>query len=209
MDTVVPQKTGRLLGCPQCDLLVRRQPVNSRYDICCPRCGALLIKGCDDGITKALALSLSGILLFIPASTLPLLELNILGQSSHCTMIRGTTQMYQDGDPWMASLVLFCSLLAPLCILGLLLFITLSLKLWHRSRFLAPSLKLYQNLAEWVMLDVYLIGILIAFIKMKDFGDILSGIGLYCFIGMMGTTTLAMLTFSTHQAWHLIEEMKR
>jgi paraquat-inducible protein A len=183
--------------------------MSRRYDLCCPRCGALLIKGCDDGITRALALSLSGLLLFIPASALPLLELNILGQSSHCTMIRGAAQMYQAGDPWMASLVLFCSLLAPLCILGLLLFITLTLTLGQRSRLLVPALKLYQTLAEWVMLDVYLIGILISFIKMKDFGDILSGMGLYCFIGVMATTTLSMLAFSTHQAWHLIEEMKR
>ncbi|GAB6093936.1 paraquat-inducible protein A [Desulfatiferula olefinivorans] len=206
MDTRFPPHAESLLGCPQCDLLVRRHPVNRRYDSCCPRCGALLFKGCEDGITRALALSLSGLLLFVPAGGLPLLELNIMGQSGRCTMIRAVFQIYRNGDPWTAGLVLLCSLMAPLGILSLLCAVTLLLKLGRIRPLIVPLLRLYQGLSEWVMLDVYLIGILIAFIKMKDFGDLVPGTGLYCFIGVMAATTLAMTAFSTHKAWDMIGE---
>ena len=56
------------------------------------------------------------------------------------------------------------------------------------------------------MLDVYMLGILIALIKMEDYGYIFSGPGLYCFVGTLILANLAMLSFDTGLAWDTLEE---
>lgn len=205
MGIPLPIKQETLVGCPYCDLLIKHRASNQGFDACCPRCGALLIKASTDSLNRTLALSISGIIIFFPACFLPLLELNIFGYTGSCTMIKGVLQMIKTGYWWMSGLVLFCSILAPIFIQFLLFIITCSLILGLRPAILVQALKLYQTLTEWAMLDVYMLGILIAFIKMKDFGDLFSGPGLYCFIGLLGMTTLSMLSFDKGLAWTLLE----
>ncbi|MBU1171756.1 MAG: paraquat-inducible protein A [Proteobacteria bacterium] len=158
-----------------------------------------------DSINRTLALSISGLILFIPACFLPLLELNIYGHTGSCTMIKGVLQMMKSGYWWMSCLVLFCSILVPFFIQMLLFGLSLALKLGAWPSLLVRPLKLYQSLTEWAMLDVYMLGILIALIKMEDYGDIFPGPGLYCFIGLLVLATLSILSFDAGLAWSLIE----
>lgn len=106
----------------------------------------------------------------------------------------------------MAILVLLCSIIIPLCILFLLSYMSLMVIMKHQPDFLRKALILYRHLLEWCMLDVYMLGILIALIKMKDFGYIFSGPGLYCFVGVLILTNLAMLSFDPGTAWDALEE---
>lgn len=195
----------KLIGCPHCDLLIKKNSVQEGYNICCPRCGSVLIKSCANSINRTLALSITGLLLFYPACFLPVLTLEIFGQSGHCTMIKGVLQMFSSGFWWMSFLVLFCSVIVPFTALLLLMIITFLVKIGQYSPTLRKTLKLYQMLHEWAMLDVYLIGILIAFIKMNDFGDISTGPGLLCFIGLLFMVIMASITFDSNLIWNRIE----
>ena len=194
-----------LVGCPYCDLLIQAKPLRKGYNLFCPRCDAVLLKSSKDSINRTLALSISGIILFFPACFLPLLKLNILGYSGYCTMLKGVVQMYRNGYWWMTFLVLFCSVLVPFVTLFLLFGISLSAKMEKFPPILKNALKLHHALSKWTMLDVYMIGILIAYIKMKDYGDILAGIGLYCFAGLLCVATLTMLSFDSHLIWNMFE----
>lgn len=196
---------GTLIGCPDCDLLITYQPAHDQYDARCPRCHALLLKAGGSSFNRTLALSISGLCLFLPACFLPLMRLNVIGHQGDCTMIEGVTHMINDGYVCMALLVLFCSILVPFLVQVLLLGITLLIKSGRFRKILVPGLKLYQHLTEWTMLDVYMLGILIALVKLKDYGDLFSGPGLYCFIGLMLIVTLSMLSFDTARAWDMLE----
>lgn len=198
-------KKESLFGCPDCDLLVKREHSEKNQDARCPRCGALLSRAHNNSINRTFALSLSGLFLFLPACLLPLLSLNILGHSGHCTMLKGVLQMKANGYVWMSFLVLFCSVVVPVIVLGLLAMITGCIKMGFFPAYLVTALKMYQKLSEWTMLDVYMISILIALIKMKDFGDIFSGPGLYCFAALLGMSNLAMVAFEPGLIWELIE----
>lgn len=198
-------RQGTLIGCPDCDLLISYQPNHNHYDARCPRCQALLVKAGDNSFKRTRALSFSGICLFVPACFLPLMKLNMFGYEGTCTMVKGVTQMIKDGYLCMAMLVLFCSILVPLFIQILLLGITLLIRSRRFRKILIPALKIYQRLTEWAMLDVYMLGILIALVKMQDYGDLFSGPGLYCFIGVMLFVTLSMLSFDTARAWDMLE----
>lgn len=169
--------------------------------VSCPRCGAVLHISRFNSMERTLALSLTGLLLFIPANTLPILTFELLGQSNTNTMINGIMQLAQGGYWWMSMLVAFCSILAPLIKLLLLLFISVGSLRAASTRGMAAALKAYHRLDEWGMFDVYMLGILIAFIKMQDMGGLIPGMGLFCFVGLLVVAAACSSVFDPHQAW--------
>jgi len=190
-----------ITACHECDLLLREKNIIRQWKTCCPRCGAVLRISCVNSMERTLALSITGLLLVIPANILPILTLELLGQSNTNTMINGIYQMAMGGYWWMSILVCFCSILAPIIKLLMLSFVSAgSLYGWPPSG-IAKALKVYQNLDEWGMFDVYMLGILISFIKMKDMGTLIPGFGLATFVALLLVATVSSTVFDKGLVW--------
>lgn len=190
-----------LTACHECDALLQDRKLSTRRKASCPRCGAVLHISRSNSMERTLALSLTGLLLFLPANLLPILTLELLGQSNTSTMLNGIYQILTGGYWWMALLVCFCSIVAPLFKLVALAYVSASC-LFHWPRALAVKLlKLYQHLDEWGMFDVYVLGILISFIKMKDLGTLTPGLGLFCFVSLLLVATAISSVFDQQLAW--------
>lgn len=194
----------QVIACHDCDLLMHDHRGEPNRKASCPRCGAILHITKINSVDRTLALSLTGLLLFIPANILPLLTLEVLGQANSSTIVNGVLQMFAEGYWWMSVLVAFCSIIAPLCKLLMLFYLSLSLKLKNVTPQYIMSLKLYQWLDEWGMFDVYMLGLLVSFIKLKDLGNLDPGPGLWCFIGLMFIATASSSVFDKHAAWSAV-----
>jgi len=194
-----------LVGCHDCDLLLEDTASLERRIAFCPRCGAVLDITKTNSLERTLALSVTGILLFIPANLLPMLTLEMLGQSNSSTMLSGIYKMTLGGYWWMSLLVGFCSILAPLLKLLALMFVSAGcLFEWNKAN-LRQALKLYQRLNEWGMFDVYMLGLLVAFIKMNDLGGLVPGVGLFCFTSLLVVATACGSVFDSRLAWRLLD----
>ncbi len=200
------QNSEGLIGCPDCDLLILKTHPVKGFSLACPRCGAQILRLKTDSMDRTLAFSLSGLFLFFPACFLPLLNFSVLGFSGRCTMVKAVIQMFSSGYWWMGFLVLFCSILAPFLVLTILFAISFSVRAGKNKRFVVKALKMYHHLSEWAMLDVYLIGILVSLIKMRDYGEVISGLGLYSFIGLLAMVIFSMICFDIQKAWDVMEK---
>ncbi len=140
-----------LHACPECDLLVKTPYLKEGAKALCPRCKKVVATSMDKSMDPSLALSLTGIFLFVPANILPVMSLEILGLSNSNTMILGVEQLFKGGYWWMAFLVMFCSIIAPLIILCLNLFNIVCLKMKWAKDWVCASLKLHHHLLEWGM----------------------------------------------------------
>jgi paraquat-inducible protein A len=56
------------------------------------------------------------------------------------------------------------------------------------------------------MLEVFMLGITVAAIKLRDMGDLHPGTGLYCFIAVLSVSILQTLNLDTRLFWNLIEK---
>ncbi|WP_428820131.1 paraquat-inducible protein A [Microbulbifer sp. MCCC 1A16149] len=188
-------------ACHQCDLLLTRAhaPVGQR--LICPRCGAALHRNMERSVAHTAALSLTGLLLFIPTATLPLLEFSLFSFGAENTLMNGVQSLFAEGYYWLASLVLFCSVLAPLGKFLLLAFISWGSAWASMARPVARALRWYHHLQEWGMLDVYMLGILVALVKMSDLGKMSVEPGLYCFVAMMVVSSAATVSFDAETVW--------
>ena len=197
-----------IIACHDCDLLLHDQCIEANRTAHCPRCDAVLHISRSNSLQRTLALSLAGLLLFIPAMTLPILSFEVLGQGSSSTMLNGIVTMLAEGYWWMSILVLFCSVLAPL--LKMLLLLTLSagsLFDWSLG-LLIRCQKLYRHLDEWGMFDVYMLGIIVSFVKMQAYGLLLPGIGLWCFAALLVIAAASSSVYDSHLVWAKITTRK-
>ncbi len=198
-------KVSHWLACEHCDALLRTRDVGNAQAANCPICHSTIFEHKEDSISRTLVLSLTGLFLYLPANLLPVMTLEILGQKNSNSMVNGVQQLFEQGFWWMAFLVLMCSVIMPLFELSLLFFITLSVRLGWRTRALVTALKCEHISSEWCMLEVYMLGILVAYIKMSDLGEIIIGPAMLLFILLLITTIVALWAFDRHAVWQFLE----
>jgi paraquat-inducible protein A len=59
------------------------------------------------------------------------------------------------------------------------------------------------------MLEVYALGIIVAYVKLIDLANVIPELGLYCFVGMLFIATFISITMDEEKFWELIEEQQR
>jgi len=197
-------KLDKLTACPDCDLLVEQVEIVSNQQAHCPRCNATLYQGKSNSVTKTLVVSGSGLLMVIPAYTLPIMEMKILGLSNS-TSVLGTIPIMLDASLWLSGLgVLLFAIVFPILILGLSFWISMHLSL----KMYPPNLKMlqrfFQSLTHWAMPEVYLLGILISYIKLQDDFQLTADIGMVSFILLMFCSLLVTMTVSRQHFWEAI-----
>ncbi|MBA1239738.1 paraquat-inducible protein A [Pseudomonas kunmingensis] len=198
----------RLAACPECDLLMLKPELSLGQVAECPRCSCELFRLRHRIVGPGLALVLAALLLYFPANFLPIMRLNLLGRVTDDTVWSGVLSLYSSGMQGVAVVVFLCSMAVPLlkllCQLAVLLCIALD-----RAKPLGMLLyRTYHHLREWGMLEVYLLGILVSIIKLRDMAELSLGIGLGCFVGLLVVQVWLELVMSPHQVWEALSERR-
>ncbi|MFI8482864.1 paraquat-inducible protein A [Pseudomonas sp. NPDC078700] len=191
----------QLIACHECDLLMQNQPIEDGERIECPRCGYELYNHRHQVIRRSMALVLAALLLYIPANFLPIIELNLLGQQTQDTVWSGVLGLYNSGMQPVAVVVFLSSMVIPLFKLLIQLFVLLSIRFDVGRSYGLLFYRMYHHMREWGMLEVYLMGILVAVVKLVDVADLTFGIGLLCFVGLLLLQVWLEVTMSPHQIW--------
>lgn len=198
-----------MVGCLGCDLLVELPSLVEGETGFCPRCGHVLQRKRKDTVNRTLIVSITGLIFYGPAIFTPILTLDTMGLWQQGTIAEGVTRFYEGGYPLVAVAVLLTSVLLPLAKHLLLFFVSCSLKLGRVNPAVSYSMRLYQHLKEWGMDEVYLIGVMVTLIKVKDMADITYEIGFWAFLGLVGATVGLSITCDVRQFWREIERGSR
>lgn len=174
------------IGCHQCGLLQRLPravPVGGAA--ICERCRAVLYRNRPDGPDRALALTFAGLILFGIANSFPFLAFEMKGQATRATLLSEVGELFSQGMPWLGALVFLTSFLAPGLLLALLAAVLVPLRRGFAPAYLSPLLRLLSRLTPWVMVEVFLLSILVAMVKLAGMADIELGISLWAIAALM------------------------
>ncbi|WP_392398437.1 membrane integrity lipid transport subunit YebS [Edwardsiella piscicida] len=194
------------LRCPECDALCRLPTIDARQSAFCPRCDARLYDGRDWPLPRLAALSLTLLVLLPLALFQPLLQIHLLGVTVQASVwqgigqmaMQGIGQMAMQGEILTAGMVAFCAIVAPLLLPSLLL----ALYLGQRLRLnLRPLLLLLTLLRPWIMLDIYLIALAVAAIKVREYAAVDPGPALLAYIVATLLTLLLLIHLNLEQLW--------
>jgi|SRR3990167_360591 len=195
-----------LVGCHECDMLLRKPQLAAGDRAECPRCGFVLYSHNHQVIRRSLALVLAALLLYIPANFLPIMQINVLGQSSEDTIWSGVLSLYDAGGllKSIALVVFLCSMVIPLIKLLIQLLVLLSIRLNVGRSYGLLLYRMYHHLREWGMLEVYLMGILVSIVKLIDIASPTLDFGLACFVALLLVQVWLEVTMEPHQIWEAL-----
>ena len=194
----------QLIACHECDLLMCKPSLALGEKAECPRCGFELYTHRHQVIRRSMALVIAALLLYVPANFLPIMQLNLLGRSSQDTLWSGVQGLYNSGMQGVAAVVFLCSMAVPLLKLLCQFAVLLSIRLDIGRSYGLLLYRIYHHLRDWGMLEVYLMGILVALVKLSDIADVTLGFGLLCFIALLLIQVWLEVTMSPHQIWEAL-----
>ncbi len=197
------------IACPGCDLLLKNIVPQKGQKISCPRCNTLLYKDKNNSVTKVLAISSSGLMVFIPAIFLPLMTLSSFGLHQKGSIYDTFVTFYKQGFFFVAIMLFLTSIFFPLLKISLLFSISLLLKIRWYSPGLPYLLRFVHHLDEWAMSEIYLLGIFITIIKVYNMAEIHFDTGFFCFLFLVLSTISSSSAFDHHRFWHEIESMQQ
>ena len=193
-----PLSTARVQRCCECDVLFTLPSLSSRQTAYCPRCNAKIASGRDWSLTRLTAIAIAMLMLMPFAFTEPLITIRLLGTRIDASLLEGIWQMSSQGHPITASMVAFCILGAPITLTVSILYLRIGSRMGMNLR---PILLMLERLKEWVMLDIYLIGMAVACIKVKEYADVMPGTGLIAYLTLTLLSILALVHMNLEQLW--------
>ncbi|MEH6527752.1 MAG: paraquat-inducible protein A [Sneathiella sp.] len=200
--------TDTKLACPECDLVHAIADIKEGEQGRCIRCGALLFVRHRNSLDRALAFALTGLLFFILANMFPLLTFELDGRSQSNRLIDGAIAFLNEGY-WELGIVVFVSsVLAPMMVLLVIISLLLPLRLNRLPINPQLQIRLLVHLRPWAMSEIFILGIIVAFVKLSDFAEVSVGLSLFAFVLMVAATVMAYLTLDDDALWSRLEEVK-
>lgn len=203
-----------LAACPCCGLVsqvtlgrdAKAAPAGTPLAANCGRCGARLpqVHGAasraDVVSMRVAAVAIAALVLFPPAVTLPIMTIEEMGHSTDASIWSGSLGLLRAGDWFVGGTVFLCSIIFPLLKIAGLLAITLGRRsLQRRAR--RWSWRIVDLSGRWGMLDVLLVAVVVAWVKVGDLVEITAGPAAYAFTAVVLLSLLSTALFDPHALW--------
>lgn len=160
-----------------------------------------------DSLTRTWALTLTAYILYIPANLLPVMTVTMSGRGEPDTIMSGVKELLLGGMWPLALLVFFASITVPVLKLLILTYLLISVQFrsqW-RPRERTVLYRITESVGRWSMIDIFVIAILVALVKLGALATIDAGAGAVAFGGVVVTTMFAAMSFDPRLIWDAME----
>lgn len=192
---------GELTACHECDALQELPALRPGQSASCRVCGAKLLRYPAGGLNRPIALYTTAFILLLLSNSFPFLTLEIQGRQEATTILGASRALYNAGMGELAVAVFMTSIVAP----ALLIISSLYVLLAARFRLPLPlariALSWISHLEPWGMLDVFMLGVLVAFVKLGNMATMHTGLSLFAFCGLIAVSAAAAAAFEPRLLW--------
>lgn len=192
------------IACQTCGLVQTLKELKPGTTAECCRCRSTIRASKINSLQRTAAFSLAAAILYVPANIYPILRMHYYGAYSESTIWDGCINLFKD-DQWLvAGIVFLASIIIPIIKLLGLFFLVITTKTksikWRQQR--TWIYKSIEVIGPWAMLDVFLLSILVALVKLQQIATVLPGRGLVAFTGVVVLTILASASFDPKLIWN-------
>ena len=190
-----------LLACPECDLLQSDSAVPRPRKALCARCGAVLYQRHDQGLSRTLALTVTALVLLALANAFPILSLELQGEHTDATLAGAVGALWSQNMQPVAALVAFTAILMPLAELVALAWLLVPLHLGGRAPHFGAVFRVLQFASRWGMVEVFVLGALVSYVKLGHLANVETGIALWSFAALMLVMAAIEANFDPRDLW--------
>ncbi len=171
----------------------------------CPRCNKELWRHKPDSYNRTFALTVAALVLYLIANTVPMLGLHAVGREAFTTVVGGAQQLWHDGQELVAMLVLFAAVISPALQIGFLLAILIGCRRERPPFWVGLLLRHLEFTRTWSMIEVMLLGVLVALTKIADYAHVILGTALFALFALVFLLAAIQSTFDPREVWERVE----
>lgn len=214
------QERPDLIVCEECDA-VHRRPVLAHAEVArCLRCGAELERDTGSRLERLLPLTVASLIMFVIANSFPIVQIELQGLTSETTLFGAVMVLNGEGMSLVAMLVLSTTILFPLMQMLVLLYLLLpsahvvnDVNDAHgahdgRRPGVKILLRLMQVVRPWGMVEVFLLGVLVALVKLSNMAAVVPGVALWAF-GALTILLTVVVSFNPRYLWRILVSERR
>lgn len=113
----------------------------------------------------AMIFTLTALIFYIPANIFPFMTIEFYGNRNSSTIWSGIVSLSESGSWTIAIIVFLASMLIPFCKLVILFYLSLTAHTKTRIPFKLKLYKIVEAIGRWSMLDIFLLAVLVAMMK--------------------------------------------
>lgn len=169
----------------------------------CPRCHTHLHARKPNSIQWTLALLFTSMILYIPANLLPIMVTESLGNQTYSTILGGVVLLWNMHSYPVALVIFIASVLVPIAkmlIIGWLCWTVKRQEATHLHGY-TRLYRLTEFIGRWSMVDVFVVAILVALIRMGKLMSVYPGAAALAFAGVVILTMLSAMSFDPRLLW--------
>jgi paraquat-inducible protein A len=196
------------MACPDCDLINQVPVLAPGESAECVRCEASLSRNPKNSINRGIALTFTAIILYIITCTFPFLSFGEAGIVAHTKLFSGIIGLSQQGMYFMAAAVTFTIAVVPIFILTGLCYLLLPLRLNLRLPGATFVLRWMMNLRPWNMVEIFMVGIIVAGVKLQKMAALQPGLGAWAFMLLIFVLAATSLCLEPRVLWERLERAR-
>ncbi|MFT9361122.1 paraquat-inducible protein A [Acetobacter okinawensis] len=168
----------------------------------CCRCNQLLDRrNRTSPIATPLAFCISSAALYLAMLASTLMMLDLYGRQRTVNILTGPIELLHEGWGEVGVLVAIATIIVPGLVIGMMLSILVG-ALQPKLPFWVPHLlKWYERLRPWSMVEVYILGVFVAYTKLSDLAYVQIGAAVFLVSGLMLTMSATDATLDTELIW--------
>lgn len=192
--------------CHQCDLLIEMSDMAmNEHRVVCPRCNAVLLKRNSKMKKMTLIYAICTLFLLCIASSFAFVNIRILGNTTNIGILEIPSIVYHDNYGYISLLFLFFVLILPILMLLTLILLCANKRLSKYKK--RDLLMFYKRITHWCMPEIFLIGVIVSFVKLQSYGEIGVNAPFFAFCLAIIFLSKTMISFSSDMFW--LEVAKR
>lgn len=189
------------LLCHECGELQSIVAISPEHEMLCCVCGSHLHHGHGKWLQSASALALTAAVLFVICQVFPFLTLEIGSQSQTITILDGFLALLDRGNWILAGMVLTTIFIFPLFEVIAFLYLLIPYNFNLRLRGQKSMLRWLVQAQSWSMMEVFLLSVVVASVKMADMAVLRLELGAYALFLLVGVLILAYVKVDRRNLW--------
>jgi paraquat-inducible protein A len=201
-------KANSQIACHDCDLLIVVPEMADNHSLICPGCKTKQFTKYKNPLDYTIAFASAALIMLFLANSFPFLSFEAQGQSSTITIVEASYRLALEEFYLIAGLVYAFVILLPFIYLVSLLLLLLPIKL--RKKPFKPIIlgRIMSFFLPWIMAEVFIVGVLVALIKIIELADIILGFAFWAYIVFVICFTFTANVANRHQLWQWIDDAK-
>ncbi len=188
-------------ACPGCGLLHTVPQSIDRMTAYCVRCPTAVHRVTGRAPGDDMALTIAALVLLFVMCTTTLMTVQSSGMIHSADLLSGPAELVRR-DMWpLALVVIFVTLIAPFAKLGGTLYVLLRLRLPSPPAHLRRVFAVAETLRPWTMIEVFVFGVFVAYVKLGDLVHITLDVGVYALLALTIVLVWADSAIDRERVW--------